>query len=145
MKIFVITPVFGDPLEIEFTYSPGTPDVHYLRNGDPGYPGEPPEVDWTAKWNSEDVTDAIWDNFESLANNIDMACEVYVSNIPEPDYFEPDIDTNWSKDEIAEWKKQQDEIMQKQAAYLSRTHTFELPIEEIDYKKIKEAPCTQKA
>lgn len=26
-------------------YSPGTPDVWYLRNGDPGYPGDPPEID----------------------------------------------------------------------------------------------------
>jgi hypothetical protein len=26
-------------------YSPATPDVHYLRNGDPGHPGDPEEVD----------------------------------------------------------------------------------------------------
>jgi hypothetical protein len=36
-------------LEVEYSYSPGTPDVHYLPNGDPGYPGDPPEVEWTAK------------------------------------------------------------------------------------------------
>lgn len=32
-------------LEVEATYRPGTPDVHTLPNGDPGYPGDPPELD----------------------------------------------------------------------------------------------------
>jgi hypothetical protein len=36
--------VYGEA-EVSFTYSPGTPDVWYMPNGDPGYPGEPPEVD----------------------------------------------------------------------------------------------------
>ena len=31
-------------VEVEFDYSPGTPDVMYLPNGDPGYPGEAPEM-----------------------------------------------------------------------------------------------------
>lgn len=26
------------------TYDPGSPAVYYLRNGDPGYPGDPPEI-----------------------------------------------------------------------------------------------------
>jgi hypothetical protein len=30
-------------LDVKYTYSPGTPDVMYLPNGDPGYPGDPPE------------------------------------------------------------------------------------------------------
>ena len=35
-----------DSLEcvIEYLFTPGSPDVMYLRNGDPGYPGYPPEV-----------------------------------------------------------------------------------------------------
>lgn len=32
-------------VEIEFDYTPGTPDVFYMRNGDPGYPGDPAEVE----------------------------------------------------------------------------------------------------
>lgn len=28
---------------VTFTHSPGTPDVRTLPNGDPGYPGDPPE------------------------------------------------------------------------------------------------------
>lgn len=34
-------------VEVEFDYSPGTPDVMYLSNGDPGYPGEAPELEVT--------------------------------------------------------------------------------------------------
>lgn len=30
---------------VEGFYWPGTPDVRHLPNGDPGYPGDPPEVD----------------------------------------------------------------------------------------------------
>jgi len=33
--------------EIEFDYQAGTPDVWYLPNGDPGYPGDPEELDVT--------------------------------------------------------------------------------------------------
>ena len=31
-------------VEVEFDYTPGTEDVMYLPNGDPGYPGEAPEM-----------------------------------------------------------------------------------------------------
>ena len=30
---------------VSYSYSPGTPMVRYLRNGDPGYPAEPPEIE----------------------------------------------------------------------------------------------------
>ena len=43
----------GDPdlgaeieCEITFTYSPGRPAVMYLRNGDPGYPADPDEIEF---------------------------------------------------------------------------------------------------
>jgi hypothetical protein len=32
-------------VEVEYSYSPGTPDVRYLPNGDPGYPGDPAELE----------------------------------------------------------------------------------------------------
>lgn len=31
--------------KVTFDYWPATPDVMYLPNGDPGYPGDPAEVD----------------------------------------------------------------------------------------------------
>ncbi len=34
-------------LEISFDYSPGSPGVHTLPNGDPGYPDEPDELEIT--------------------------------------------------------------------------------------------------
>lgn len=39
-----------DALEVLITYvfSPGRPAVMYLRNGDPGYPADPAEVDFRA-------------------------------------------------------------------------------------------------
>lgn len=33
------------PFEVEFDITPGRPGKLYLRNGDPGYPPEPAEVD----------------------------------------------------------------------------------------------------
>ena len=32
-------------VEVKYQYSPGTPDVMYLPNGDPGYPGDPAELE----------------------------------------------------------------------------------------------------
>jgi hypothetical protein len=32
-------------VEIIASYSPPTPDVFYLRNGDPGHPGDPEEIE----------------------------------------------------------------------------------------------------
>ena len=33
---------------ITFNYTPGHPEVRYLRNGDPGYPAEPAEVEFVS-------------------------------------------------------------------------------------------------
>jgi hypothetical protein len=35
----------GTEYLVEGKYSPATPDVHYLRNGDPGQPGDPAEFE----------------------------------------------------------------------------------------------------
>lgn len=37
-----------DEQEITFEFRPGSPDVMYLRNGDPGYPGYPAEVEFVS-------------------------------------------------------------------------------------------------
>lgn len=36
----------GIEVDIEFTYRRGRPAVMYLRNGDPGYPAEPEEIEF---------------------------------------------------------------------------------------------------
>lgn len=38
------------PVTAEFNYWPGTPDVMYMPNGDPGYPGDAPDLELTALW-----------------------------------------------------------------------------------------------
>ena len=38
----------GLDYKVSGTYTPGTPDVFYLSNGDPGYPGDPAEVEFTS-------------------------------------------------------------------------------------------------
>ena len=39
-------PFCGEKTTLEFNYSPPTPDVWYLPNGDPGYPGDPEEFEF---------------------------------------------------------------------------------------------------
>ena len=38
----------GLPVDLTFTYSKGRPAVMYLRNGDAGYPADPPEVEFVS-------------------------------------------------------------------------------------------------
>jgi hypothetical protein len=40
-------PITAIDFSFEWDYSPSTPDVWYLRNGDPGYPGDPEEMEIT--------------------------------------------------------------------------------------------------
>ncbi len=54
-------------LRIHYLYSPGSPDVPYLRNGDPGYPGWGPEIELDfveheagGKWERVPVDDGLW-------------------------------------------------------------------------------------
>ena len=48
--------VDGKPVEVtvEYTFSPATPDVFYLRNGDPGYPGDPAGADIEVVYRTDD-------------------------------------------------------------------------------------------
>lgn len=47
LEAYYPLPALGSPLRLRvpFDYSPSTPDVLYLPNGDPGYPGTPEEWD----------------------------------------------------------------------------------------------------
>ena len=63
--------------EVEFSYIPGTPDVLYLPNGDPGYPGDPAELELISVqlWGVElikSIPEDMQDKFEMyLAENIE--------------------------------------------------------------------------
>ena len=46
--------------EVEYYYSPEEPDQYYDRNGDPGTPGTPPEIEiTTVTYKNVDVTEII--------------------------------------------------------------------------------------
>lgn len=47
-------------LEVEVKYTPGSPDVYYLPNGDPGYPGDSAEIEVVKVFcNGEELKGAI--------------------------------------------------------------------------------------
>lgn len=82
-------------LQAEFTYLPATPDVHYLPNGDPGYPGDPEEVEPVRMWvkrgdrvrliaDDTDMWDILFDNDEHFQMMLDIGREDYKENcLPE--------------------------------------------------------------
>tara|TARA_R110000868_G_scaffold296118_1_gene556407 strand:+ start:696 stop:1043 length:348 start_codon:yes stop_codon:yes gene_type:complete len=100
----------GETLRCSFDYSPGTPDVMYLSNGDPGYPGDPEEFSVTkiellvlaatefapALW--RDITDLLFDATSDEGERInDLAYAALLSeqasqaDEPPPGYdYEPD-------------------------------------------------------
>lgn len=49
-------------LKVTFDYNPGTPDVMYLSNGDPGYPGDPPELNIESVFIERRLDRGIWNN-----------------------------------------------------------------------------------
>ncbi len=63
-------------LQVVYRYSPGTPDVWYLPNGDPGYPGDPAELEILHCWitfphqtEAIDLREAVEDN-DSLQQQV---------------------------------------------------------------------------
>ncbi len=64
-------------LTVEYTFQRGAPAVMYLRNGDPGYPAEPDEIEIVAvRLNGHDIKPLLSDRFlddleEELAENHD--------------------------------------------------------------------------
>lgn len=76
-------------LHVKGSYSPGTPDVWYLRNGDPGYPGDPPETEW---YICDMQHDQLWEFIENhqklgkyIEDRINNDADAAAEN-SEPDY-----------------------------------------------------------
>ena len=59
-------------LDINFDYSPATPDVFYLRNGDPGYPGSDAELSILSITSPQAPGISFLDIFESLDTEHDL-------------------------------------------------------------------------
>ena len=69
----------GNEIEIEVTgdYTPGSPDVYYTSNGDPGYPGDPEEVEITEAVDPDgnDVELTELEEEKARLAIIEMACD----------------------------------------------------------------------
>ena len=77
---------YDDPLTVSFDYYKGSPAVRYLRNGDPGYPSEPAEVDLiSVKLNGIEVSDTISVKEE---DEIMEACFEWIADYDEPDEYD---------------------------------------------------------
>lgn len=77
-------------VEVEYSYSAGTPDVMYMPNGDPGYPGDPPEFEiFKVTFNGENVT-FLFVDCDKFSDMIEMMAADSMDDPepPEPDYYD---------------------------------------------------------
>ena len=72
-------------------YRAGTPDVHYLPNGDPGYPGDPPEFEvvYAVDDGGRILDDTALDEFEEKHADLILA-EIEATMPTADDYVERD-------------------------------------------------------
>jgi len=68
--------------EIEFSYTPGTPDVWYLPNGDPGYPGDPAELEIISitLWGVELIKAIPDDTLEKISTYLEENIDDYIED-----------------------------------------------------------------
>lgn len=68
-------------VEVTGTYAPGTPDVMYLPNGDPGYPGDPEEFETTkVMWGDIDLTEHLCNHATFRTIVADEARAIYADS-----------------------------------------------------------------
>lgn len=94
----------GLVLEVEASYYPGTRDTMYKHNGDPGEPGDPPEVEFEVT--SVEIDDAqlvefelctagrliLWDNQDLIDTVGEKCAELLMDSAPEGPEPEPKED-----------------------------------------------------
>lgn len=91
-NIEVFIPYCDAPFYVNYNFYHGCRGVHTLRNGDPGYPDEEPDVDLTCVAAREDGEDLMEALSESAIDNIVTAVIEYESDAGGPGYddFEED-------------------------------------------------------
>ena len=78
----------GETLKVEFNFHPGTPDVYYLPNGDPGYPGDPPELEILEVRNEAGQVIELSEELEELYTlQIFENLNDHLPDEPDPDYL----------------------------------------------------------
>jgi len=64
-------------VDFSVNYTPGTPDVYYLRNGDPGHPGDPPELEiLSACIGKTDIAPLLPENDDLYEQLLDRASQI---------------------------------------------------------------------
>lgn len=77
--------------EITVNISPATPDVMYLANGDPGYPGDPGEVEILRIMQGKlNVPEKDWEAYGFTKEELERVEEAALEIDSEPDYEERD-------------------------------------------------------
>ena len=87
IKSFIIVNEEEISVTVNGDVYPGTPDVHYPSNGDPGYPGDPPEC------NVDSIVDA--NKKEYFFDDLDDSDKERIEGEAweaSKDFYEPDYD-----------------------------------------------------
>lgn len=91
IELFI--PYCDGPFYVDYSYSPATPPVFYLRNGDPGYPGDDADVDIhkiAARPEGDDLYEIL---SESAIDNLIDAVIEYEEAQSGP-YWEPEYESD---------------------------------------------------
>ena len=100
-------------LWVTYTCTPGTPDVYYLRNGDPGYPGDPPEMEIESiKWaKTPPGTAPVWHEikdealFDLLCNDEWLEQELWSAATVDDEADRADYEYDRRRDEAMESRR----------------------------------------
>lgn len=101
IELFI--PYCDGPFYVDYSYYPATPDVWYLRNGDPGYPGEPADVDFhkiAACPKGDDLYEVL---SESAIDNLIDAVIEYEESQSGPDFYEEEEDYTSDDLNLRDW------------------------------------------
>jgi len=75
-RIELVIEDFDDCLVVDFNYYSGTPMTMYARNGDPGEPGDPPEIEILSALHAGiDISATL---SSDAADRLEAACFEYV-------------------------------------------------------------------
>ncbi len=86
---------------VKYSYSPGTPDVVYLKNGDPGYPGDPPEVEILSMWIVLEISSTSSGRWKVPQWFFDAALDWVTNDLEENHHIynpEPEDEREWERD-----------------------------------------------
>jgi len=103
LKQIVDLGILGEiEVDVDYDYSPGTPDVMYMPNGDPGSPGDPAELTINSvHYEDKDVTWLFQDNdtlqdiiYDEISANAEQDAREYAADME----YERRREAAWDKE-----------------------------------------------